>query len=75
MSVSKKYLSIGTKEGKVLVYMQDGNWEAPISGLIEKNGKPTHFDGVGCIELFGSGKFERMISGSLKELCSWNLGS
>ena len=66
MSVSKKFLGIGTKEGKLLIYKQDGKFEAPVTDLIEKFGKPTHFDGVSCVQLFGNGKIERMISGSLK---------
>lgn len=76
VDASAAFLAVGTKEGRVLVWHQDGKYDAPIAGLRERAGKPTHFAEVGCLTLYQprpGGKNDRLISGSVKELANWDL--
>lgn len=74
---SASFLVVGTKEGRVLVYHQDGKFQEPISGLREVKGKPSHFTEVNAVALFqprnSSTKNDRLLTASLKEIMNWDL--
>ena len=52
IDASASFLVVGTKEGRVLVYHQDGKFQEPIPGLREVKGKPSHFSEVNSVALF-----------------------